>query len=248
MKKVLILLFLFFLMAPSFALNYDYYCSPDTASKSFSGVISSVSGVSLLTRQIIEKEIENYLKKETDSKFKVKVNSFWGANIAKGEFSRFYAISKNFSNKNFHSQKLTLETVCPYNKVSYEDNNLNFDTNMVLKFDSELNEENLSQLFKQKLQIEDNKIALKVRVSAFGVKTTLKLYAGLEVVDNKIQLCHITFNDKSIKVSKYAPLLNNLINFSIDLNKNTKAKIKIDSVKIKNSLVYISGYTLIPKN
>ena len=245
MKKILILLFL---MAPCFALDYSNYCSPQSASKSISGVISSVSGTSTIARLVAQKEIENALKKETNSKFKVKVNSFWGANLTKGEFSRFYAVSKNYSDKKLSAQKLTVETVCPYNKVSFENNKLNFDTNMVLKFNAEMNENDVSQLLKQKIQLENNKVILPVKISVFGVKTSFKVKAGLDIIDNKIKLCNIELNEKALNASKYAGLLNELMNFKVDLDKNKSADIKIDSIKIKNSLVYLSGFAFISKN
>ncbi len=247
MKKYLIIVLLF-LTIPSLGFEYSSYCSSDNASKSLIGAISSVSGASMIARLVAQNEIEKALKKETSSKFKVKVNSFWGTNLTQGEFSRFYAKSKNFSYKHFNCQKLTLETICPYNKVSYENNKLNFDTDMVLKFNAELNEDNLSELFNQKLRIEDDRVVIDIKISAFGIKTSLKLYAGLEVTDNKIQLCNIKLNNQSVKLSKYAPLLNNLVNFKVDLDKNTKAKVKIDNIKIKNSLIYLTGYTFIPRS
>ena len=245
MKKLLIILFL---LMPCFAANYSNYCTSSDVHKSASGVIMSATGANMLARIIAQNEIARVLKKETNSSFSVKVNTFWGTNIAKGEFSRFYAVSKNFSNKNFSAQKLTIETICPYSKVSYKNDKLNFDTNMVLKFDAQMNENNVSQLLKQKIQLEDNKIVLPVKISAFGIKASFKLKAGLDIEDNKIKLCNIELNNQALNASKYAGLFSELINFRVDLDKNSAADIRIESVKIKNSLVYLSGYALIPAN
>jgi len=243
MKKILILSLL---LTPCFALDYNSYCSLNSASKTTSGVLMSMSGVNFLTRSIVQKEIEHALKKETGSKFKVKINSFWGTNIAQGEFGNSTALSKNFSHDKISAQKLYLETICPYNKISYKNDKLNFDSNIVLKFSAEMNEKNLSEMLKQQVQILDDKIVFKVKVSALGIKTTFNVSAGLEVVDNKIQLCNIKLNGTSLKASKYMYIFNNLTNFKVDLDKNTKAYIKIDNVKINNSIVNITGYTLIP--
>ena len=45
----------------------------------------------------MQKEIAKAFKKETNSDFKVKINSFWGTNIAQGEFSELRAVSKNYA-------------------------------------------------------------------------------------------------------------------------------------------------------
>ena len=245
MKKIF--LFLIILITPCYALDYSAYCSSDIPLKSASGVLMSTSGTNFLARKILQKEIASLLKKETNSKFKVYIDSFWGTNIARGEFSKFSAISKNYNDKNFSAQKVEINTICPYNKVSYKDDKLNFDTNIVLKYNAEIKENNLSEMLKQEARIIDDKIVFDYKVSAFGIKSKLRLSAGLVVKDNKIQLCDIELNNKSIKLSKYLSLLN-LTNFSIDLDKNTKADIKVDDVKIKNSTVYLSGHAIIPHN
>ena len=246
MKRLI--LFILLITTSCFALDYSYFCSDNIPSKTASGVLMSGSGANFVARKIAQMEIEKALKKETDSKFSVKINSFWGTNIAHGEFNKFVAKSKNYYHNNLSAERLTVETLCPYNKVSYLNNKLNFDSNMVLKYDAEINEANLSQMAKQNIKIIDDKIGFDYKISAFGIKAKLNLKAGLTVNDNKIELCDIQFNNKSISASKYAYLLENLMNFKIDLNKDTKADVKVDSVKIKDSKVYLSGFVLIPQN
>ena len=246
MKKLI--LFLILILTPCYALDYNYFCSSQTYLKTATGILMSTSGTNFLARQIAQREIEKYLKKETNSKFHVRLNSFWGTNIANGEFNNFIAKSKNYYDGNLSSQELSVETMCPYNKISYSDNKLNFDTNMVLKFNATVNENDLSKMLKQNIKIAGNKINFEYKISAFGIRVKLNLKAGLSVIDNKIQLCNIEFNNKSINTSKYAYLLDNLTNFKIDLSKDTKADVKIDNVKIENSLIYLTGFVLVPKS
>ena len=119
MKKLI--LFLLLITNSCFAFEYGYYCSDNIPSKTASGVIMSSSGVNFAARQIAQAEIKKALKKETNSKFKVKLNSFWGTNIAQGEFNKLKAVSKNYFDDKYSVEKLTVETLCPYNKVSYKD-------------------------------------------------------------------------------------------------------------------------------
>ncbi len=248
MKKIIILLLL--LSSCSFALDYSSYCPAVNNSKTASGVIMSTTGVNFLARTIAQNEIERALKKETNSKFNVKIDSFWGSNIINGEFSKFRAVSKNYSHKDFCAEELIVETICPYSKVSYKNDKLNFDTDMILKYTAELNQNNLSQMLKHQVQIIGNKIAFDYKISVFGVKTKINLKAGLSVVDNKIQLNNVEFNNKTLNVSKYIDILNGLklTEFDVDIDKSTSANVKVDDVKIKNSKAYITGYVLIPKS
>lgn len=242
-----ILLLFLLILTPCYAHNYNSYCSTRTPVKSVSGVLMSVSGINFLARQIAQAEISKALKKETNSKFKTKLGSFWGTNIAKGELSSFWAESVNYKDKKFSAQKVSLETICPYNKISYKNDKLNFNTNVVLKFNAELNEKDLSQITKQDVRIEDNKITFNYKISAFGFKISLKIKAGLEVVDNKIQLCNIEIKNKSIDASRYLST-HKLTNFTIDLDENTRSEIIAEHVKIKDSMVYVTGYVIIPQN
>ena len=88
------------------------------------------------------------------------------------------------------------------------------------------------------------------KLSVFGIKAKINLKAGLDIIDNKIQLCDIELNNKSLKTSTYLPILNNLdlTSFNINIDKTTDADVKVDSVKIRNSKAYISGFVLIPKS
>lgn len=246
MKKIILLLLI--ITIKCYAYDYSYFCSSDNVSKTTSGILMSTSGTNFLARSIAKREIERALKKETGSKFKVNIKSFWGANIAKGEFNKFTAKTKKYSQNNFSAQNIVIESLCPYNKVSYQDNKLNFDSNMVLKYNAEMNQDDLSQTLKQKISIVNDKLVFDYKVSAFGIKTTLNLTADVKIEDNKIKLCNINLNNKSIKTGRYLSILDNLTNFNIDISKSTKANIKIDSVKIKNSIIYISGFIFIPKS
>lgn len=143
MKKIILLFIL--LSSFTFAKDYTQYCTPDNIQKSFGGNLMSLTGLNSLSRNIIEYQIEKALKKETDSKFKVKVNNFYGNNILGGEFKSLSASAKEYKDKNIYLSDLKIETVCPYNKVSYENDELLFDENMVLKFSAKMTKDDLNK-------------------------------------------------------------------------------------------------------
>ena len=245
MKKIILILSL--LYSATFALDYNNYCTVYVPDKTASGIAMSTTGINSLARMIAQSEIAHALKKETNSKFSVKLDSFWGTNIAQGEFSKLTATTKNYSKNGLYAEKLYIETLCPYNKISYKDNKLNFDSNILLRYNAELNQDNLSKILKQNVRILNDKLVFDYKISVLGIKTTLSLKAGLNVTDNKIGLCNIEFYNTSINASKYLSYFNNLTNFKVDINKMAKANVKIDSVNIINSRVYVSGFVLIPE-
>ena len=98
MKKIIYFLILSLCtLNPIFAKDYFQYCSVNNAQKTFSGNIASISGINFLSRNIIEHEISKNLKKETNSKFKVNIDNFYGVNILQGEFKSLKATSKDFN-------------------------------------------------------------------------------------------------------------------------------------------------------
>lgn len=144
MKKILLLLFIF-LCNNAFSFDYSSYCSTNTAKKTALGSLNSTLGVNFLSRNIIEKEIEHLIKKETDSKFKVKINSFYGTNILNGEFKNLSASAKNYQYKGLFGSNFEAQTVCDYNKITYKDKVLNFDEPLVLKYSTEITQSDLDK-------------------------------------------------------------------------------------------------------
>ncbi len=192
MRKIILFLLLFALNS-AYGYDYSYYCSSESAPKTLGGKLSSISGVNFLTRNIAESKIESALKKETGSKFKVKINGFFGSNALNGAFKSFSAKSKNYRYKNFYASNLNLETICPFNKVSFKNDKLFFDENFVLKYSTEITQQDLdktllegnfqktidemnsnkliSSLFKiqnSKVTINDNRLVLKYEVLPFA--------------------------------------------------------------------------------
>ena len=74
-----IILFLTMLFLSAYAQDYSGYCSKNVPKKTFPGVILSTIGVNSLSRNIAESILQKEIKKETNAKFKVKINNFTGS-------------------------------------------------------------------------------------------------------------------------------------------------------------------------
>lgn len=289
MKKIsLILLLLLFLKQNSlYAQDYYSYCSVNSAKKTFGGNFASVSGFNSLTRNIIESQIQKAIKKETGSKTEIKIDSFYGVNILNGEFKSLKAKAKDFNSNGLHFSNLFVETICPYNSVEFDDNSIKFRENMVLKYQTELTQDNLNDFISSskyqkiinsmnenkalssilkiensKVEIKDDKLQFVYQIIPNGANSVFSIFknhiktfkinfsANLKVENGKIVICDFKLNKLSSKYSYLLPLVNyfNPMNYQIDVDKNNKAKLNVENVKIANSKINIDGFLVLEKN
>lgn len=150
MKKILFLSITLILSINStLAKDYSQFCSTNSANKTFLGNIASISGYNSISRNIIENQIANALKKETNSKFDVKIDSFLGTNVKNGEFKSLKANSDNIFYNGIYMSDVNIETICPYNKVDYRNKTLTFDENLALKYSASITQDDLDKLLKE---------------------------------------------------------------------------------------------------
>ena len=150
MKKILFLSITLILSINStLAKDYSQFCSTNSANKTFLGNIASISGYNSISRNIIENQIAKALKKETDSKFDVKIDSFLGTNVKNGEFKSLKANSDNIFYNGIYMSDVNIETICPYNKVDYKNKTLTFDENLALKYSASITQDDLDKLLKE---------------------------------------------------------------------------------------------------
>lgn len=176
MKKIFFVLIPFlFLSARGF--DYSSYCASKSPSKTFFGNVMSLSGANFVSRNIIESKIEDELKKETNSKFKVDIDSFFGTSILNGEFKSLKVSAKNYSYKDLFASNFNAQTICSYNKVSYDDKKLVINENVVLTYSTEITQQDLDKTVAsssyQKLldrMSEDSFISSLFKIQNAGVK------------------------------------------------------------------------------
>ena len=150
MKKIIFLSIALILgLNMSYAKDYSGFCSANSADKTLFGGIASFSGYNLINRNIAEGQIAKALKKETGSKFDVKIDSFFGTNVRNGEFKSLKAKSDNIFYNGIYMSDVNIETICPYNKVVYKDKTLFFDENLALRYSASITQEDLDKLLKE---------------------------------------------------------------------------------------------------
>ncbi len=119
------------------------------------------------------------------------------------------------------------------------------------------NDKILSSLIKiknQKVEIKDDKLAFKYEIVPFPFVSTkpfdVNFKAGLKVEDNKLALCDFDLNSIKADYNKFLPFVNltNPMNYNIKINKNTAAKLRVENAKIKDSIIKLEGFVLIPKS
>ena len=259
MKKIFVILILFSLVA--FCENYSAYCPQHAIKPTLEGKFASVSGLNFLAKTIAQNKISSLLKKETNSKFDVKITPIWGVNILKGEFQSFEAFAKNYAHSGIYAHDLKINTICSYNKVSFK-NKVKFDYGSILKFsfvveqqdlnkilnESEykkfldnLNTLNLVKIKNQDVLIKDNHLVFNYKIIPFGLSAiNLSFKSKLKVQNNKIELSDIKL--KNINQQKF---LKHLVNFKIDLNKSQRADIKVENVEIKEGKIFLDGFVIV---
>lgn len=204
MKKIFALFLLIFSYCTQ-ASEYEYYCSQNSASKTFGGFIASTSGLNLLSRNIAENSIQKAIKKETDAKFKVKINNFYATNLLNGEFKDLSATAKKYEYDGVYLSNVNINTICSYNHILFENNELYFRENMVLKLNAQLTNEQLKNTISsgkldKKLTKLLNKI-LKNEVFIAFANTILPITLPVEINEsNKAQL-------KITRISKFENIL-----------------------------------------
>ena len=219
MKKIFLLTFVF-LINHTIANAQDYYnlCAIYTPKKNFKGTISSVSGFNLLTKNIIEHQISQRLKKELNADFKIKIDTFYGNNILNGEFKNLSASAKSIVFNNFYISNIKANTICDYNHVEYVDNKIIFKENMPIKYSSQVTQDDLNKTIES---TEYKKIINKMNgndyiSSLFNIKAS-----KIEIKDNKINLKY-----------EFLPLSDITKGFMKPINVNLKADIKAKDGKI----------------
>lgn len=161
MKKIILIIFLITSFAQ--AKDYTQYCSINPPSRGLGGFLMSTSGLNTISRNIIENQIEQTIKRETGSKFKIKINNFYSSNIFNGEFKSIKANSQKYAHEGFYLTDIKIQTICPYNHISFEENKLYFKENMVLNYSAMLTPDDLKNTINsQKIDYRISSILEKI--------------------------------------------------------------------------------------
>ncbi len=266
MKKLLSILSAIFIFAlPTMAkTDFTTYC-PQPPAQKFK--VSKITGMNWLSEQIAESIIKKELKKETKGKFKVKMKSYGTLDLINGKFSYLSMDGKNLNVDGTHISNFSSTTMCEYNSVKLNKDNIQFRENMVLNYELKIDNDALSQTLIDtgyvetikkfgipindiSTQIRNNKVYFIFEIPTFVTKPVkVTLSSGLNVKNGKIHLSGLQSNS-TVNSKKLLYILEqtNPLSFTSDIMDNKKSKLYVDSVKIINDTIVIKGLVLIPKN
>lgn len=245
MKKIILLLIILLgISSPAYCIAPDDYCpkAPYDISRGFSSFLSSATGVNFLTTQIAENGLEKLLKKELNNNFKVKIETFGGNNLLNGKFKKLTATGKALQHSGMHISSVKAETMCEFNHIKYENDELYFVENMVINYQGKITQDDLkkvitsneytnmvnklaigtngillARIINMDIKIENNKIVMSydvlVPMLIGSLPKHISFSTGLDVEDGKINFEGIDFgNPNTNKIMKSTLPLINKLN------------------------------------
>ena len=211
---------------PTQAFDVDYYCSQTQTSQhiKINSKLAKYSGMNFITKHFLEKLLTKILKNEFNTNFKVEIKEFDNSNLFTGKFQSLGAWGQNASRKGIYFSSMNANTVCGFNHVKYENNELYFLENMVVKYSARITQEDLkrtldsneylSAIKKTKLKIQNNTIAeisdvdVSIKNNKINIKSeflipavfgtipqSFEFSSGLTVEDGRINFSNIDMNN-----------------------------------------------------
>lgn len=179
MKKIIVLLSILLSFNSVLALDYNSYCPAKKDTSTFFGNIASLTGFNLVNRLFLENRIASAIKKETNSKFDIDIDSIFGSSVMSGAFKSLSAKSSSFGYNGIYMSDLNISTLCPYNYVSFKNGKLSFPENMVLNYKTSLTQSDInkilsSDLYKKAIakMNKDSSISSLVSIKSSSIKIT----------------------------------------------------------------------------
>ena len=151
MKKIIICLAVLLSFNNVYALDYMSYCPAEKQSTSFLGNIASITGVNFLNRILLQNRLASAVKKETNSKFDINIESIFGSSVLSGAFKSLSAKSSSVGYKGIYMSDFSVNTVCPYNYVSFKDGKLSFPETLVLNYKTSITQEDIDKILNSDL-------------------------------------------------------------------------------------------------
>lgn len=185
MKKILLLLgLLVFSTVPALAVSCDdFACPSDVSEKSIS--ISNLTGVNFLAEKIGNSIIKHSLKKESQGKYKVNLQSYNTSALKKGIFKSLEINGTDTVTDGIYISKLKFKTICNYNYIEIDNKQktATFQKPFGMVYAFQFNEDDLNKTMKS---------------SAYK-----ELIRQLNSIGNSYKLFNITSTSAKIEDSKF---------------------------------------------
>ncbi len=242
MKKLIILLGFLFFAQPVLAYDYAQICAvpPYAVSNKVAQAMSNVTGMNFLVTQVAESVMQRELKKKLNSNFKVQIKPYGAKNFINGKFKSLTLSSPRIVYGGASISDFRATTLCPYNQVVLQKNDVAFTENFVLKYSTVVTNEDfqttvLSKEYLNTISKFNVNIGTKTLFKVFDptatlvndrVKLTFKIMtplfftsevntaildAGLAVQNERIVFTDIKIGDSNdVNLSKLLPIINRL--------------------------------------
>ncbi len=261
MKK-LFLIFLFLFIQPAcFASGCEVTCPSGSLNIiEKESLLNKITGVSFASKKIAEIAIQKELKDELKSPFKANLEIYNVKRLKNGEFKALTLQSEQINYRAASISDFYAQTVCPYNKIIYQDGRVYYPHDLPFKFNAAITNQDINNILNSyEFQRELEKVSLKINgFKGFSVKTPkvninngklnfsipvetflssnpfyINLNADIEVKNNKIVLKNIIFSSN-----------NNIINvdiFGVLVNKINPVAFQMESINSKYCRLYITN-------
>lgn len=185
-------------------------------------VLTNVTGMTFLSQAIANSIVKKELKKATGTKkgFKVKMKSYSAKDLANGRFKSLDITGKNLNMDGIYVSSFNASTICDFNYVKATPKTVKFKENFAMNYSMTLTNDDL------------RKTVLSDEYIKFLKSLNLKM-GGL----NLFELKNADVRMRDGKFIFSLAMNNTMFNYSIPLNLDVSAKMKIQNGKFKVSEV-----------
>ena len=257
--SIILLLSLNFISLPTIANEYK------TAPR-FVQITTNAMGYNWIAKAIAKKVIKKSLNKSAKGDYKVYVDSFSGVDLKRGKFRGLKISGQNVSiDDEIFVSKIEMETTAKFKYVKYKNKQLEFKTDIPMKYSVEVTDENLDMMLasnkfvkflsssipfvkidKIKTVIVQDKLRFTSRVRLpFSKPIKCSVSTGLKVVDGKIVFDEVEALSKKQDVTAFVQNVMNNCNFLTKMNlyifDSSTTVLEIKNVKILENKIVIDG-------
>lgn len=239
--------------------------------------INKYTGMSFLSKKMVELAVEKEINSELNSKANAELKIFNIKSLKNGEFKGIKLHSESIKYKALSLSDFEAETICSYNKIVYKNNRLYYPFELPFKYRANITNKDIQNILSSEdfqkeinqnpvkingiklftiqppsVEIKNGNIYFRIPLKTMFAKISISFKANIEVENNKIVLKNITLGSKSniIDDSMLPNLIDyvNPITYRMEEFNSKFCKIHITKAKIVNDKIETEGIFIINKN
>lgn len=279
MKKFLVLI-LTILFGSNIAMAEATYCCsvPENLSSPVARGLTNAMGCNFVAKKVAKSAIIKLLKRHSQGDYDVKIDSYSAIDLKKGKFKSAEVTGKNVNVKGIYISNLKMNTLCDFNWVDYNQKPAVFYTDVPVKFNAEISEDDLNKtlidlgyikkitdlniggvsFFKidnVSFKLKNSKLYLIAHMKApllLGDKSIKFTFSGkLNIENGKIVLENVqSENLRNIDMGKFLEMMNSLNPFDmpLDIFKGTETTMSVEDVKIVENKICVNGIIVVKRS